>query len=125
MAKTLQIVNTAYRCTVEEQDDPILWISLAMKGAGADVGVLLRGNAVNYAVRGQDASGLSFGGKAQVRPPRLEDEVQRLMDKGVEVHVVAEDLRERGIEGLLDGVKTVERAALPELLGAYQRVWSW
>ena len=73
MKRTLQIVTSAYRCNAEEQDDPVLWITQAMKGAGADLHVLLEGSAVNYGAKGQDASGLSFGSKAQTQPPKIEE----------------------------------------------------
>lgn len=78
--KVLQIVESAYRATSEEQDDTVLWLTHAMKGAGGDFTVLLRGAAVNYAVPGQDASGLTFGAWKQTEPPRLAESIAGLMD---------------------------------------------
>jgi intracellular sulfur oxidation DsrE/DsrF family protein len=125
--KVLQVIQDAYRCTLEEQDDPIVWITHAMKGAGADLAVLLRGNAVNYAVKGQDAAGLSFGEKKQSQPPRLDGDIAKLVAKGVEVHVVEEDVGERGLERteLVDGVKPVSRAGVARLLAGYDQIWHW
>src|SRR6266567_9000759 len=79
MAKYLSIVERAYHGTLEEQDDTILWISHMAKKAGADVSLLLRANAVNYAVKGQDASGLTFGKAALSVPPTLDRDVDDLI----------------------------------------------
>jgi intracellular sulfur oxidation DsrE/DsrF family protein len=127
MAKTLSVIESAYRATIEEQDDTIVWVNHAMKGAGADLTVLLRGNAVNYGVKNQDASGLTFGTKKQTQPPRIADDVKSLMNKGVEVYVVEDDVAERGLERseLLEGLKTVNRAGLAKLFGDFDRVWFW
>jgi intracellular sulfur oxidation DsrE/DsrF family protein len=127
MAKVLNIVSVAYRATLEEQDDTIVWLTHALKGAGADIDVLLRANAVNYPVRGQDASGLSFGGKEQTQPPQLANDVANLVGKGVRVLVCAEDLAERGLRPneLIDGVEMVGRGEIPALLGGYDHVWHW
>lgn len=125
--KVLNIVETAYRATLEEQDDTIVWLTHAMRGAGADLALLLRGNAVNYATKGQDASGLAIGGEPQTQPPDLASDIAALVPKGVEVYVVEEDLAERGIEpaDVSDGLKTIARGGVARLVGDFDQVWHW
>ena len=127
MAKTLQYIEGAYRANIEEQDDPAVWITGAIKGAGGDLAVLLAGNAVNYAVKGQNAGGLSFGGRAQTQPPRVADDLSRLIAKGVEVSLVADDAAERGLErtAFIDGLRSVSRGELPKLFAGYDRIFRW
>lgn len=124
---TLQIIETAYRATLEEQDDPVVWITHAMRGAGAQLAVLLRGNAVNYAVAAQNCAGLQIGEWRQTQPPRLGSDLQGLMGKGVAVHAVAEDLAERGIgkRSLVEGVQVVSRAELGDFIARHSRLWHW
>ncbi|MER3452809.1 MAG: hypothetical protein C4344_03850 [Acidimicrobiia bacterium] len=128
MAKRiLGIVETAYRATLEEQDDTVLWLNHMLKNSGLDVTLLLRANAVNYAVRGQDASGLRFGDIEVVHPPRIDHDLEALAERGVPLYYVREDAHERGIpEGrMIDGVKPVSRAELPALLEGFDQVWHW
>ena len=124
---TLNIVETAYRATVEEQDDTILWLSHMFKTAGLDVSVLLRANAVNYAVEGQNASGLRFGDLEVAHSPELDRDVAALMEAGVPVYLVEEDVVERGLPAgrLVDGVKPIARKDLPGLLEQFDQVWHW
>ena len=125
--RSLHIVQTAYRATLEEQDDPVLWLVHSLRNNGAPVHVLLQGSAVSYAVRDQDASGLAFGARKQTQPPRLADDLRALVGKDVAVFYVAEDARARGIgaDELVEGVHSVARTALPELLERYEQVWQW
>lgn len=125
--KVLNIVASAYRATIEEQDDTIVWLTHAMKGAGASIDLLLRDNAVNYAVRAQDASGLVFGHWKQTEPPRIAHDVASLIAKGATVYALAEDLARRGLakESLIDGIEAIELPALARLLPRYERVWHW
>src|SRR5271156_2931793 len=97
--KTLNIVESAYRAVMEEQDDTILWLLAAMQGAGAENTVVLRGNAVNYAVAGQGAPGLSIGSWKQTQVPRMDNDIIDLIEKrNIPVLVIEEDLAARGIE---------------------------
>lgn len=125
--KALNIIETAYRATLEEQDDPVIWITHAMTGAGADLGVLLRGNAVTYAAKAQTVPPLSFGDRVQRNGPRLADDLAGLVGKGIDVHIVSEDLAERGLapDTLIDGLKPIARGDIPGLLEGYDRVWHW
>jgi len=125
--KILQVAESAFRATLEEQDDTVVWLTLAMRGAGGEFGLLLRGNAVNTAVRGQDTSGLRFGDRTQRHHTDLAEDIAKLIGKGVPVSVVAEDLAERGLrkEDLIAGLEIVPRSALPDLFEKYDQVWHW
>jgi intracellular sulfur oxidation DsrE/DsrF family protein len=125
--KTLNIVESAYRATIEEQDDTIVWLMHAMKGAGAALDVVLRGDAVNYAARGQDAGGLSFGNWRQTEPPRIAEQLAGLAAKGVTVYALAEDIDTRGLAAadLMPGIELLRLPALAALLPHYDRVWHW
>ena len=72
-------------------------------------------------------SPLTFGDRQQKHGPRLAEDVSRLIDKGVDVYIVREDLAERGLEGeeLIDGLKAVSRAEVPRLFENFDQVWHW
>jgi sulfur relay (sulfurtransferase) DsrF/TusC family protein len=125
--KALNIIETAYRGTLEEQDDTIVWITHAMKGAGAELDVLLRANAVNYAVKGQSVAPLSFGDRQQKNGPDIAGEVAGLIGKGINVYIVTDDLADRGIgnDELIDGLSPLSKDGLAKLLDGYDHVWHW
>ena len=126
--KTLNIVESAYRAVMEEQDDTILWLLAAMQGAGAEHTAVLRGNAVNYAIAGQGAPGLSVGEWKQTQAPKMDRDVVDLVEnRKIPVYIIEEDLAERGIESntLVPGVKLLSRKALPALFAEYEIVSHW
>ena len=125
---TLNIVESAYRAVMEEQDDTILWLLAAMQGAGGAHTVVLRGNAVNYAIAGQGVPGLTIGEWKQTRAPKMDRDVADLVEqRKIPVYVVEEDLAERGIEKneLVQGIKLLSRQALPALFADYEIVSHW
>ncbi len=127
MAKILSIVERAYHGTIEEQDDTVLWLSHMVKNAGGDISILLRGNAVNYGVMGQDASGLKFGDVALDVPPTLDKDVVNLIDAGVATYAVREDLEDRGIQQneLAKGLRVIGRKEVAGLYDSHDSIWHW
>lgn len=127
MAKILNVVETAYRANIEEQDEPILWLIHALKNAGADVSFLLRANAVNYALKAQDTKGLSVGGCAVERPPKIDQDVADMIEKGVSVYLVQEDAEDRALESsdMISGFNYVKRSDIAQLFDQHDQVWHW
>jgi hypothetical protein len=127
MARYLSVVERPYRATIEEQDDTAVWFTHAIANAGASVSLLLRGDAANYVLKGQDASGLRFGTREVRVPPRLDEDIEALLAKKVPVYFVREDAQERGLpeSGLLSGLRPVSRGELSRLFADHDRVIDW
>jgi hypothetical protein len=126
--KMLNIVESAYRAVMEEQDDTILWLLAAMQGAGAEHTVVLRGNAANYAVAGQGAPGLTIGVWKQTQAPRMDNDVIDLIKKHkIPVFVIEEDLAARGIARgeLVPEVELLSAKMLPKRMAEYEIVSHW
>ncbi len=126
MAKYLSIIDSAYRGTIEEQDDTAVWFTHAMKNGGADVSILLRGDAVNYAASGQDAKGLRFGSRP-VKGPDIVRDITAVVQKKIPLYVVADDLADRGISTsqLLPGIEPIQRVAIAKLIDNLDRIMTW
>lgn len=127
MTTTLNIIESAYRATIEEQDDTVIWITHAMKGAGADLTVLLRGNAVNYTVAAQKAPQVSFGSWQQTHAAAIDQDLIALMGKGVAIYAIEDDLAKRGISlgEIISGIKMVNREGVLDLIENHDRIWHW
>ena len=121
----LNVISSGYRATFEEQDDTVVWLSHALANAGAELGVLLRGSAVNYILPAAAPPPLTVGDRQQRSSPDVHGQVAALAEK-VPLFVVAEDLTRRGIEPAPPGkYRLVNEADLPALMMDYSQVWRW
>jgi len=125
--KILSVVERAYRATVEEQDDTVLWFTWTVKKGGAEIDLLLRGNAVNYAVPGQDVSGLTFGDSPFGGPVAIEHDLESMMKDGIRVYAVKEDLESRGIDSsrILKGIQLIPAGEIASLFDSFDQIWHW
>lgn len=125
--KILQIVEQAFRTLVEEQDDTILWLSQSMLGAGAQIEVLLSGNAVYYATLKGKQPVLKLGDWEQKEPADIPKDLGRLLDKGVPVYVLQRELDERCIsKNMLNAqVEVIDQEKLVGIYNRVDQVWQW
>ena len=125
--KILCVVETPYRGTQEEQDDAVLWFTHALKNAGGAIGVLLRGNAVNYCVTNQDPTGITIGKLTIEHPCNPYKDLLKMQGAGITVHAVREDIAQRGIapQSVAHDFKLVSNSELPALFSNYDQVWHW
>jgi hypothetical protein len=130
--RVLQILDQAFRTTVEEQDETILWLVQSMlKKSRPDpdnqIDLLLSGNAVYYPYQKLRQPPLKLGDWRQSQPADFRRDMENLRDSGVFIFVVYEDLWERGLERLPvpEGVDLIHRKDLPSLYAGADQVWHW
>ena len=124
--RILNVVETAYRATLEEQDDTILWLSGMLRKNGAELSVLLRGNAVNYLVK-QRCAELAIGDAVVKHPAQPTNDIRKLDEQGVNVYAVLDDVETRGIDAkeCLECVKMIRANEVGRLFEEHQQVWHW
>lgn len=127
MKSILSIVDTAYRATLEEQDDTSLWFNHACLKAGANISILLTGNAVNYAVKFQQAKSLNFGSSGIPYPSKFHEDLRNFKEAGGGIFYLEDDLEERGIskDNIIECIEPVRRTKLASLIDSYDQIWHW
>lgn len=125
--KILQIVEQAFRTLVEEQDDTILWLIQSMAGAGANVEVLLSGNAVYYAVMKNRQPVIKIGDWVQQEPADIPSDIDRMLAQNIPVYVLNSELEERGLNAsmLRPSIKSINQVQLVDIYHQVDQVWQW
>jgi len=110
-----------------EDSDIGLFASAFSSVAGQSLTLLLREDAVNYAVRGQDGTGIRIAG-AVVQPGFLiETDLKSVQQANIPVYVVREDLDARGVkkDELIEGVQLLSGRELGKFIDQFDTVWNW
>tara|TARA_R110001599_G_scaffold137625_2_gene316433 strand:- start:423 stop:818 length:396 start_codon:yes stop_codon:yes gene_type:complete len=130
--RILQVLDQAFRTTVEEQDETILWLIQSMlKQSKTDpenqMDLLLTGNAVYYAFQTTRQPALKIGEWTQTQPADISKDLKNLTKNGVGILVVFEDLWDRGLDKhpLPYGIEFINRNELPHIYVRADQIWNW
>jgi len=110
-----------------EDSDIGLFASAFASVAGQPLTLLLRDDAVNYAARGQEGSGIKIAG-AVVQPGFLiETDLKSVQQANIPVYALREDLEERGIktDEVIEGIQLLSRRELGRFVHQFDTVWNW
>ena len=110
-----------------EDSDIGLFASAFAPVANQQLTLLLREDAVNYAVRGQDGSGIKVAG-AVVQPGfMIETDLKAVQQTKIPVYAIREALEERGIkpEELIPGVQLLSNNEFGKFVDRFDTVWNW
>ena len=70
---------------------------------------------------------LIIGGIPLYHPPKLDNYVQRMIEAGISVNAVLEELEDHGISTaeIIEEVELVNRVDLGNLFDQHDRIWHW
>ena len=127
MATILSICEQGYRATVEEQDDTVIWLTHMLRRSEMDIGLVLRGSAVNYASTSPEPVGVSFGDWTQAHPANLARDLESFIADGGRVYASSEDLAKYALERskLVEGVIPLDFDGIVDLIGDHDIIMNW
>lgn len=110
-----------------EDSDIGLFASAFAPVANQNLTLLLREDAVNYAVRGQDGTGIKIAGTPVQPGFMIETDLKALQQTKIPVYAVREDLEERGIkqDDVIPGVQLLSKKELGKFIDRFDTVWNW
>ena len=128
MASLLCICDQGYRASIEEQDDTVVWMAhMLQRDDNTNAALVLRHSAVNYAHRGQQPAGVTFGDWTQSHPADFPRDLASFLADGGKVYALTEDVEQHGLADadLIDGVEQLKREALAGLVAEYDLLSFW
>lgn len=123
----LAIIEKAYRGTVERQYNHVLYTLHALRTMRGEFGILLKGNAVFFALQGQTRHTLTIGEISLTGLPHYESAITALINDGVEIFVSSEDRKKLNMDPsrLILGVNEIDQETITQLFESYDYVWFW
>ena len=124
----LAIFEKPIYLSFEPNDPHLLHVAFGAVSSGVKVDVLLRGSAVNYAVKDQHQTDAKLLGQSLCEVETSPAKVMDLIAKnGGEVSVVEEDLKKRGLDkgALIPSAKLVSESQVGDLVAAHDATFVW